>query len=131
MRTKVESIRTKHCEIWLDEDGILWLKPDADTEMDLEEVKACFETYKKIGVNRKNKVLQIIDARVDISMNREGRDYAAAFGDEFFIASAVISSSLSIRLLINFFNMFYKSNRVPLKMFDTEENAKRWLDKFR
>lgn len=131
MRTSVESFRTKSCEVWLDEEGVLWLVPDGETELDLEEVKACFDTYKKIGINKENKVLQIIDARVNVSMNKEGRDYAAVHGKEYFIASAVISTNLSIRLLVNFFNLFYKSNGVPLKMFETEEGARNWLDKFR
>lgn len=131
MKTQVEISRTKHCEIWLDEGGILWLKPTIVLEVDLEEVTACFETYKKMGVNRGNKVLQIVDARVDFTMNKEAKDYVAANGEDYFKASAVISSSLVIRLLVNFFNLFYKSNRVPLKMFDTEESAKKWLEKFK
>ena len=47
MRTQIEYFRTKYCDIWLDEDGILWLKPDAETELDFEEVKSCFDTLKK------------------------------------------------------------------------------------
>ena len=89
MRTQIESFRTKYCDIWLDEDGILWLKPDAETELDFEEVKSCFDTYKKMGIHKDNKVLQIIDARVNVSMDKEGRAYAAEHGGAFFIASAV------------------------------------------
>lgn len=131
MQTKIESYRTKCNEVCFDEEGILWLIPDEGTELDLEEVTACFDTYKKMGVNKDNRVLQIIDARVNVTMNKEGREYAAVHGKEYFIASAVISTNLAVRLIVNFFNLFYKYNKVPLKMFDTEESARKWLEKFK
>ena len=130
MQVQAKIYRTKYTEIWLDEEEILWLKPDPETELDQEEVAACFDTYREMGINPDHKVLQIIDARVNVSMNKEGRDYAALHGHDCFIASAVISSSLSVRLIVNFFNFFYKAS-VPLKMFDTEESAKKWLARFR
>jgi hypothetical protein len=37
--------RTRVCDILLDEQGILCLKPDRNAELDLEEVSACFEIY--------------------------------------------------------------------------------------
>lgn len=127
----MQSFKTKFTEIWIDQEGILWLVPDPEVELDGEEVRACFDLYRNMGIGKNNKVLQIIDARINVSMNKDGRDYAAEHGNEFFIASAIISSSLSVRLIVNFFNMFYKSQLVPFKMFDTEENAKKWLFKFR
>lgn len=124
-------VRTKSTEIWLDEEGILWLLPDANVELDLDEVKICFETYTKMGINKNNKVLQIIDAQAGVSMNKEGRDFAAEHGKDFFIASAIISKNLSVRLIVNFFNLFYKIQPVPFKLFDTIENGKAWLNKFK
>lgn len=131
METKTRRFNTKYSEIFFDDAGILWLKPINGADMDLEEVTACFDTYRKMGINKDNKVLQIIDAQVSVSMNREGREYAAKHGYDFFIASAVISNNLAVRLIVNFFNIFYKFQLVPLKMFESEESAKKWLFKFK
>lgn len=122
-------IKTPNNEIWIDEDGFLVLKLINTGELDLEEVKACFEAYSKLGFGPTNKALQLIDIREDGSMSREGRDFAAENGKHFFIASAVISNSLAVRMIVNFFNAFYK-HPVPFKMFANEEDAKKWLKTF-
>lgn len=131
MEIKQEIFRTKFTEIFLDNNGILWLRPDPDADLDLEEVMACFDIYMKMGINKDNKVLQIIDVKQNASMSREGRQYAADHGQEFFYASAIVSNNLSVRILVNFFNLIYKSQIVPFKMFGNEESAKRWLMKFK
>lgn len=131
IKQNIKRVRTKSTEIWLDDDGVLWLLPDANAELDLDEVKTCFEVYTKMGIHKDNKVLQIIDAQSGVSMYKEGRDYAAEHGKDFFIASAIISKNLSVRLIVNFFNLFYKTQPVPFKLFDTIENGKAWLNKFK
>lgn len=125
----VGKIRTKMSEIWLDEEGVLVLKPDEGVELDLEEVEACFAAYKTLGIGPQNKVLELIDAR-DGSMTGEARAFAAKNGVDYFIAAAIISDSLAVRLVVNFFNSFY-SQLVPFKMFATEEAARKWLRTFR
>lgn len=126
---EVSKIRTKKCEIWIDDEGILFLKPSDNADIDLEEVKSCFEAYKELGIGPHNKVLEIID-QWDGSITPEARNYAAKVGGDFFIASAVISNSLAVRLVVNFFNAFYKTD-VPFKMFANEEHARKWLRTFR
>jgi hypothetical protein len=123
--------RTRYSSVYLDEEGILWLRPDEGADLDLEEVTACFGIYRKMGIGKDRKVLQVIDARVDVSMAKEAREYAAAHGADFFIASAIISSSLPVRMMVNFFNLFYKVQVVPFRLFENEEAARRWLLKFR
>ncbi len=116
-------------EIWIDDEGFLILKPLTGVEMDLEEVKACFEIYKSLGIGPHNKVLELIDAR-DGSMTSEGRTYAAEVGKDYFIAAAIISDSLAVRMVVNFFNTFYK-HTVPFKMFANEADARNWLRTFK
>lgn len=130
MGVKMVSYRTKHSEVFIDLDGILWLVPDPNTDMDLAEVEACFDVYRKMGVGKNNKVLQLIDVRAEASMTKEGREYAAIHGGDFFLASAVVSKSLTVRLLVNFFNLFYKQP-VPFRLFENVEAAKFWLFKFK
>lgn len=124
-----QTIKTKMNEIWIDEEGFLILKPQEGAELDLDEVKACFEAYKLLGIGPNNKVLEIIDAR-DGSMTSEARTYAAEVGGDYFIAAAIISDSLAVRLVVNFFNTFYKQV-VPFKMFASDEEARKWLRTFR
>lgn len=124
----VSKIKTQFNEIWIDEEGFLILKPFPGVELDLDEVKACFRAYDELGIGPHNKVLEIIDAR-DGSMTHDARAYAAEVGMNYFIAAAIISDSLAVRLVVNFFNTFYK-HTVPFKMFATEEAARKWLRTF-
>jgi hypothetical protein len=124
----ISKLKTRFNEIWIDEEGFLILKPLAGVELDLDEVKACFRAYDKLGIGPDNKVLELIDAR-DGSMTPEARAYAAQVGMNYFIAAAIISDSLAVRLVVNFFNTFYK-HTVPFKMFATEEAARKWLRTF-
>ncbi|MBA2610985.1 MAG: STAS/SEC14 domain-containing protein [Bacteroidetes bacterium] len=128
--TAAHKIKTTYNEIWVDEEGFLVLKLLECGEIGLQEVKACFEAYQKLGFGPSNKVLQLIDIREDGSMAHDARTYAAEHGKHFFIASAVISKSLAVRMIVNFFNAFYK-HPVPFKMFSEENDAKNWLRSFR
>lgn len=124
----IKKIKTKLTEIWIDDEGFLNLKPMEGAELDLNEVKICFEVYKELGVGPHNKVLELIDAR-DGTMTIEGRSYAAEIGGDYFIAAAIISNSLAVRIVVNFFNTLY-TNTVPFKMFAMEEDAREWLRTF-
>ncbi|MBI2269715.1 MAG: STAS/SEC14 domain-containing protein [Bacteroidetes bacterium] len=125
----LEIIRTRNSEIWLDEEGILRLKPIKGGDIDLDEARACFEVYKKLGCDKK-KVLQLIDASEGAAITHEGREYASQHGRYYFIASAIVGTSLAVRLIVNFFNSFYKQP-VPFKLFSNEEDALKWLRSFR
>jgi hypothetical protein len=129
LMVEIKKIKTKLNEIWIDDEGILILKPSEGVELDLDEVKACFEAYRSLGVGPHNKVLELIDAR-DGSMNTEARTYAAEHGKNYFIAAAIVSDSLAVRLVVNFFNSFY-TQIVPFKMFATEDAARNWLRTFK
>lgn len=122
-------INTLHNEIWLDEEGVLWVRALEMHEMDLDEAKACFDAYRQL-LGEKCGVLQIVDARNSFTLTKEARDYVAAEGELLFTASAVISSSLPVRLMVNFLNQFYR-NKVALKMFSSEKEARKWLHKFK
>lgn len=123
-----EKIETETAQIWIDEEGILHLKIKEGAEVDLQEVKTCFDTYQKLGC-KENKVLQLIEGGTFFTFDKEAQKYAAKHGRYFFIAAAIVHNSLAIRILFNFFNNFFK-HPVPFKMFDTEEKALKWLRTF-
>ncbi len=122
-------IKTKKTSIWVDELGILHVKPIDGAEIDLEEVRACFQVYESLGC-KENKMLQILDGRNSFVLTEEARSFVSSVGKNYFIASAALGNSLPIRLMVNFFNRFYKHD-VPFKLFGTEEAAIEWLLKFR
>ena len=116
-------------EIWLDDEGILWLMPIESGEIDLEEAKACFKIYKSMGCDKK-KVLQLMDMRNSVTISKDARDFAAKEGNNYFIASAIVSNTLAVRIMVNFFNKFYKPE-VPFKLFGDIESALKWLRTFK
>ena len=123
-------INTKHSEIWVDDEGFLVLNMEDGIEMDLEEVTAAFEAYAQLGYGKGKKTLQLMIAKESATMPPEARKYVAEHGKHFFIASALVGQSLAIRLLVNFFNTFYKHD-VPFRMFENEEAARKWLRTFK
>lgn len=128
---KTPVTNTGKSDIWIDERGILHLHLHENIELDLEEAKKCFKIYEELGCKR-NKVLQIMDAgKGNPTVTKAARDYAAEMGKEYFIASAIISKSLAVRMMVNFFNSFYKGHGVPFKLFPNEEEAVKWLETFR
>lgn len=123
-----EKIKSRTSEIWLDEERILFVKFFKDAEVEKEDVEEMFEIYRQLGCYN-NKVLQLIDGRVNFSFSSEARSRAAELGTKFFIASAIISNSLATRLVVNFFIRLNKPG-VPFKMFPDEESALKWLRSF-
>jgi hypothetical protein len=130
MEIRKTIVKTKFGQIWVDDEGMLCLRYNEYTDVDLEVAKHCFKVYEDLGYGKGNKALQIMDGRLHFTMTKEARDFVAENGKKFFIAAAFISNNLSMRLLFNFFNSFYK-HEVPFKMFGTEKKAREWLMKFR
>jgi len=130
MMIKSEIIKTNTSEIWIDGQGLLRVKVVEGAELNLEEVIICFDSYRELGCGPHNKVLQLMDVRVNSSMNKEAREYVAKQAKDFFIASAVVTDNLAVRLIANFINKFYKLD-IPFKLFHTEEKALEWLSKYR
>ena len=130
MLVQSEIIKTKTSEIWIDDRGILNVKVSEGAELTYEEVKNCFDIYRELGCGGDNKVLQLMYANVNAAMSKEAREYVAKQGQDFFIASAVITNNLAIRLIANFISKFYKLG-FPFKIFDSEDKALEWLLKYR
>lgn len=131
MNIQQQVIRTALTEIFFDDHKILRLKPKVGSDIDESEVKACFQVYREMGIGPHNKVLQLMDAQENMTMTREDREYAAINGNDFFIASAIVTNNLSVRLIANFFVLFYKDRTVPFRLFGDIDSATQWLLKFR
>ncbi|MFI5205071.1 MAG: hypothetical protein ACHQF2_11300 [Flavobacteriales bacterium] len=127
--TSHKKINTRYHEIWIDETGVLRVVTTESCEVDLEEAMACFAVYEKLGC-KENRTVQLLDARVGVTITKEARDYAAKRGPFYFMASAIISDSLTTRLMVNFFVKLYPDT-VPFKMFSNEADALKWLNQHR
>lgn len=126
-----DKIRTESFDIWVAEEGILRVDAFEGVEVDLEQTKKSFDIYSRLGFGPgKKKALQIMNGNKYFSMTKEAKDYVAQQGKLFFIAAALISDSVALRLMVNLYNSVYKHN-VPFKMFATEEKALEWLRKFK
>lgn len=119
-------VNTLTTEIWVDAEGFLRVRSAEGCEVDLEECMRCFAAYRQLGYGPTNKTFQLIDGSKHYSLSKEAREYAAIHGKDYFYASAIITKLLSMRLVVNFFNRFYK-HEVLFKLFATEEEALKWL----
>lgn len=121
-------IRTKMSEICLCKNGILKVTIVKEDEVDLEEVQKCFAIYKELGCDKK-KVLQLMNFNVPALISKEAREYIDEHAVNYFIASAMVTQSLAVRLIINFCMKFFR-NKIPLKLFSNEKDALKWLRSF-
>ncbi len=121
--------KTNCTTIRIDEEGILCVQVHENAELDREEMESCFDIYRQLGC-AEHKILQIIDGNYNFNITKEGREYASEHGKEFFIASALVTTNLAVRLVFNFFMKFYKAE-LPFRMFKTETEARTWLYEFR
>lgn len=123
----MKKLSTRQSEIWLDDDNILWVRVEGNAHLDLEEVINCFDSYRNLGLG-KIRVAQVLDLRQGASMTLEAKNYVKEHGLSFFFAVAVISNSLAVRLIVNFFSLFHGQS-LPLQLFSTEKEAVEWLKK--
>ncbi len=124
-----EAYQTKSATIRIDEEGFLCVHVHEDAELNLEEMENCFNIYRQLGC-ADHKVLEIIDGSNDFKITKEGREYAAEHAKEFFIASALVTTNLAVRLVFNFFSKFHNAE-VPFRLFKTDAEARAWLYEFR
>ncbi len=128
MSERSEIIKTNVADVWVSEQGILYVKIFKDSEIGADDAMELFAVYEKLGCKNK-KVLQILDATAGATITPEGRECSVKYSKDYLIASAVISNNLAVKIIVNFFNAFYKYE-VPLKLFTTESEGLKWLSTF-
>jgi len=112
---------------WFDEDGILCSISKKTSPPTLKEVVKTIEDFKKIIGPKK--ICMLTDASNSGESTKEIRDYAAAEFPKFIKAIAIISKSALGKMLANlFFNI--KSQPYPTKMFNDEQEARKWLKQY-
>ncbi len=114
--------------MFIDEDGILQIKMLEGSNITLEKIKEIYDQSQLLAENAK--VLALIDGSSDYDMSDEAKKYAA--GEEALknrVATAIVTNSITNRLMINLYIKFYKP-LVPTKMFSDKDAAIKWLKTF-
>jgi hypothetical protein len=103
------------------------IKEDAEVGLDdaVEIAKIATE------LTQNTSVIVLADARLHCSITSEARKYFAEHSvKNRFTAVAVLSDSLPVRILLNFYVNIDRPD-VPTKLFSNETEALEWLNSFR
>lgn len=113
--------------IWFDEDGILHSIAKNVPPQTLEEAKKNLEAFRKVTGGQK--VCMVSDSTHSAPVNKEMRDFAAEVLPEFVKAIAILSASSVGRMAANLF-FSLKKQAYPVKFFDNEADAVKWLKNY-
>lgn len=112
---------------WVEDSGIVCVLSKKAEPQTMEEARRSVEVFRSHFPDEK--VCVIIDVTHTTERTREVREYAAEVFPEMFKAIAMVSASALGRMLANlFFNL--KSQPYPVKMFDSEAEARAWIKKY-
>ena len=126
MEETTSIFKTKEAEIWIDDSEILCVKILEGAELNEKAFEQCFVMYKQLC---KKKRLQLIDAEVYCTVTEEGKKYSALHSPDYFIATALVTNNLAVRLPAMFYTSLHKHS-VPFNFFKTEKEARNWLQQF-
>jgi hypothetical protein len=106
---------------------ILRIKILEGAEIELADSLQNFEATKIL--TKQDKYLVLVDARVNLSVSREARAFAAQSKNDGCTACAFLITSTANKLIGNFYINVNKP-LTPTKIFSTEEKAIEWLELF-
>lgn len=114
-------------KFWI-EDGILYSKFKQPTIVNIEKIKALIELRHEISEGEKQYWCYDFDGIK--SYDKEARDYAEIYGQEYLHACAVIFNSHIAKFTLNAF-MILKTPLIPLKGFTKKSEAVNWLNELK
>ena len=110
---------------WFDKDGILYSISKRVRPQSLEEAKR--ELQKFINLTSGKKVCMLADVTNSSESTKEVRDFVAIELPKLIRAIAMVSDSALGKMLANLF-FSLKTQPYPVKMFNDEKEARKWLD---
>jgi hypothetical protein len=111
---------------WFDENGIL-CTVSKKGNLTPEETKSRIINIRKMLGDKK--VCMLIDATDSSPLSKEVKDIIAEDFPKFVKALGIISDSALGKMLVNLF-LNLKEQSYPIKMFNEEEEARKWLKQF-
>lgn len=114
-------------QVWREESGIVCAISKKVKPQSVEETRASVESFHKfLGPE---KVCMLIDVTHSSESSRDVRAYAAEELPKMVKAPAMVSNSALGKMIANlFFNL--KSQPYPIKMFNNENAARVWLNRY-
>ncbi|MCW3101952.1 MAG: hypothetical protein JWO09_392 [Bacteroidetes bacterium] len=124
----MNKITTRTAELSYDTTSrILRIRILEGSDIELADALQNHEATKILTKNERHLVL--VDGRVNLSVSREARTYAASKEHQGSIATAMIITSTANKLIGNFYINVNKPE-IPTKIFSSEEKALEWLGGF-
>ena len=121
-------LRTRNCDTWLDEDGILMQQFDEGAEVTADDIRELNRAHREHWGERR--VLILTDISKMKSISREARDWAArARVAETTRPLAVVASSTMGRVMGTFFERV-TDPPYPTRVFLSRSEAIEWLKSF-
>ena len=120
--------KTRTCEIFVDELGILHVKILGGVIIDKEDATDNFLVIRHLTKGRS--VLKLLDSRKVYRINKEARIFIERQNtSKPDIARAVLVNSFIQKYLMEFFNSL-DNTKFPVKIFTSEKKAVEWLKTF-
>ncbi|HQQ94659.1 MAG TPA: hypothetical protein PLQ93_08905 [Bacteroidia bacterium] len=106
-------------------DHIIYLRLKEDAEFTLENTLEQHQAQDELTKDQVYAVL--VDARNHVSITKESREFMANYANPRRKATAILMNRNSAMLIMANFYMKVNKPRIPTKLFNTEEEAVRWL----
>jgi hypothetical protein len=123
----MDRIENEYIVYWR-ENGILFSSFKSPTVMTVEVIKTAIEMRHNLSDNSKQ--YWCSDVTKLKSFNKDARDYADKYGQEFLRATAIVVNSHITRFIFNTY-MKLKKAKIPLEAFKSKEDAVSWLNELK
>jgi hypothetical protein len=119
----MNEVENEYARFWF-ENGILINELKEPIEVDLEIMSKLIELRHEISNNKHQ--YWCMDGTKLVSLNKEARDYAEKYGQEFIFANAMMVNSHVTKFIFNMY-VKLKSPDFPFQAFTDREKAVKWL----
>jgi len=119
-----EIIETKTMKCWLREDGIVHCINHKNSIVDIESLKENLISIWKAAEREHRPVLA--DIRQLKKVDKDAGVYAACYNHTYMNSVGVLVGNKSSSMIGNFWLKFDEPN-IPVKIFNSEEKAVKWL----
>ena len=96
-------------------------------EIDLEKIKILIDLATKVIGDKPFCSLAVVTPGSDFE--KEARDYLANHDELDYRASAVVASTIPVRMIVNMFINFSRP-KIPTKLFGTTNQALEWIEPY-
>ncbi len=121
--------KTSQGEVWMDEDGVLYQDYPPGTEITLEDSLDELKIYRANFCKTVRRPIIVYISNVK-TVSKGSRDiYSSNETAEILSAAALIVSNPVSRIMGNFY-MGINKTVMPVRMFPTTRDAKKWLKDF-